>query len=128
MTIFQILTLPLLVALLVWEVIGWVRMPVSRRLRLARAPVWAMAAWAIAEPGLVQQIAVFLGIGRGTDVVLYLFALSFLVTAFAFYARLVRQQQQLTAIVRHLAIVEARKGNGESIRDSAAPLGRGSKS
>jgi hypothetical protein len=55
-------------------------------------------------------MATAVGIGRGADAVLYLFVFAFLVTAFYFYARQVKLQRQVTELVRHIAIHEARRG------------------
>jgi hypothetical protein len=62
----------------------------------------------------VQQLATAIGIGRGADVVLYLFVLAFLATAFYFYSRTVQLQRQVTQLVRHIAIQEARRGTSDS--------------
>jgi hypothetical protein len=83
---------------------------VSRASRLFRVLVWATAAAAIAFPGLVQDVASAIGIGRGADVVLYVFVLTFLATAFYFYSRQVQLQRQVTQLVRHVALSEARRG------------------
>jgi hypothetical protein len=73
--------------------------------------IWLAAAVAITRPDWVQEAAIWLGIGRGADVVLYLFVLAFLATTFLFYARQLRQQQEITQLVRHLALREARRGD-----------------
>jgi small membrane protein len=62
---------------------------------------------AIADPMITVRIARAIGIERGTDLVVYTFALAFLGTSFFFYSRLVRMQRQITELVRHIAIREA---------------------
>ena len=86
---------------------------------LRRTLIWttaalcsAAAAIAIARPDLPQLAASTLGINRGADLVMYLLCLSFLVLSFYFYARYVRLQRQVTEVIRHLAIQEARRGRG----------------
>lgn len=116
MTHFQALALALLAALLVWELITFIRRPVLRLVWCLRVLIWLAAAAAIAHPQFVQQLARALNIGRGTDLLLYVFVLAFLLAAFYFYSRYVAVQRQLTQIVRHLALREAERGmNAEQL-------------
>lgn len=110
MTRFQIVTEVVLGALVLGEAIAWVRGPWPQRFRVLRLLVWSAAALAIANPDAVQQLAGFLGIGRGADVVLYLFVLGFLGTSFFLYARCRRLEQRITLLVRHIALQEAIHG------------------
>jgi hypothetical protein len=110
MNLFQWLAIPLLGALLMWELVGfWVR-PASRRFRFFRCCIWFAAAIAITYPSFIQRIASAIGIGRGADVVLYLFVLASIGTSFVFYSRYVHMQRQVTELVRHIALQEARRG------------------
>ena len=67
-------------------------------------PILIAAAVSIADPDLLVRIAHFLGIGRGADLVLYLSILFTFVVFFIIYLRFRRVDEQLTKIVRHLAI------------------------
>lgn len=107
---FQWLTLPFVVAVLLWEVIDRRRWASSPLFWLVRCFVWVAAGVTIADPALVQGLASAVGIGRGADAVLYLFVLSFLATTFYFYSQKVALQRQVTVLVRHLAIREAARG------------------
>lgn len=78
--------------------------------RLLRALVWVAAAAAIARPDLVTFVANALGIGRGADVVLYLFVLAFLAVSFFQYGRQVRLQRRFDALVSRLALERPRRG------------------
>jgi hypothetical protein len=111
--LFQSLLLPILGAALLWDVFGLLRKSTGRRLRLVRIAVWSTAALAIANPAFPQSVANLIGIGRGSDLVLYLFVLAFLGASFYFYSRYFRLQGQLADVVRHMAIQNARRG-GES--------------
>lgn len=112
MTVFQWLTVPVLGLLFVWEVFRMFSQgPFFRLDRLLRAVIWLAAAVAIWNPEWTVYLANAVGVQRGTDLVLYLFALAFLGTSFYFYSRNVRLERQLTDIVRHVAISEARKGH-----------------
>jgi|ERR1700682_3485799 len=84
----------------------------TRRASLMRVGVWLTALIAISDPDLVTRFANALGIGRGADAVLYVFALAFVATSFYFYSRQVKLQRQITALASHLAIADARQGSG----------------
>ncbi|MFO0944346.1 MAG: DUF2304 domain-containing protein [Planctomycetota bacterium] len=107
MTTFQWLALAILGMLVIRSAIGLFRDFTGRRQALVSMLVWLAAAGAIARPNLVQAMAGAIGIGRGADVVLYLFVLGSLATTFYFYSRYVALQRQVTQIIRHLAIHEA---------------------
>ncbi len=112
MNAFQWITLSVLGVLLVRDGLGLVfRAPTFRRDRLVRWVVWAAAFAAILNPDLTVVAANAIGIQRGTDLVLYVFVLAFLGTAFYFYAQSTRLHRQLTDVVRHIAIQEAQKQN-----------------
>jgi hypothetical protein len=108
--LFQYVALTLLSVLIACELVLLWRSPARWGIGVVRCVVWLLAAAAIAFPKLVQDVATAIGIGRGADVVLYLFVLVFLLTSFYFYSRQVRLQRQVTAVVRHLALQEARRG------------------
>ena len=86
-----------------------------------RAAVLAAAIVAIAQPLLVTRFANAIGIGRGADVVLYLFVLAFLAASFLFYSRYLRLERELTAVVSHLALREARRGGEPEAPQRASP-------
>ncbi len=110
MTLFQWLTLPLLLLLTVGELVGLLRREPGKWFRLLRLTVWLAAAVAILRPDWVQLLANQLYIGRGADLVFYTFMLIFPVVTFYFYARCVSLQRQITQLTRHLAIREAEMG------------------
>ena len=84
-----------------------VRRVIAPRVGFAWAVLWIAAAIAIAKPELTATIAKAMGIGRGTDLVLY-FAILFMIFGFfAVYVRLRRVESDLTKIVRELAIRSA---------------------
>jgi hypothetical protein len=119
MTNFQLLADSVLLALIAWETVGWLRRMGSGGFCLVRLLVWTAAALAITFPDSVQRVALFFGVGRGADVVLYLFVLTFLAVSFFLYARYRRLEQRLTLVVRHLALREAVKGEGLPVATAA---------
>jgi hypothetical protein len=115
---FQWITLPIVVGLLLWELLDRRRRTASIGFWLIRCLVWIAVGAAIAVPDLTQRIADAIGIKRGADVVFYSFVLLFLVTSFYFYWQKVLLQRQITQLVRHIAIREARYG---SVKETIPP-------
>ncbi len=74
-----------------------------RRISLLRSSVWLAALVLVLNPNLLQDIAIRMRIGRGTDFLLYLLALAFPVASFYFLHAIEKQRQQLTRLVRELA-------------------------
>ncbi|MFO0970286.1 MAG: DUF2304 domain-containing protein [Gemmataceae bacterium] len=107
---FQWIAVPILFLILLFEVFNFLRRPGQRVQRFFRCLVWTAAAVTIAHPDYLQTLATSVGITRGADLVFYVFVLVFIVVSFYFYARYLRMERQLTQVVRHLAIHEARKG------------------
>lgn len=109
MTTFQIVTLPLLAVMVLATVIQIGRRRLAARFGVAWIALWIAAAMAIANPDVLVRIAHFLGIGRGADLVLYLSILFTFVAFFVTYLRFRRIDEQMTKIVRHLAIRDAER-------------------
>lgn len=110
MSVFQILAVTTLGLLVLRELIVSFVRGRGRWIRLFRMTVWATAAAAILYPALTQEVAKLLGIGRGADVVLYLFVLAFLWVSFFLYSCHLRVQRQVTQLARHIAIQEVTRG------------------
>ena len=71
---------------------------------------WLAAAGLIAFPSTTQTIASWLGIGRGTDLVVYLAILAGLGGSLYFYGRFRRVEALLTGVLRREALSSPRKG------------------
>jgi hypothetical protein len=108
MTLFQWLSLSFLAGLLLIEVWQAARSSSLRNVWWLRVAVWLATAAAIARPEWITQVARTLGIQRGADLVTYGAVLLLLITSLYFYARYLRLQQQITALTRRLAQLEAR--------------------
>ena len=70
----------------------------------------------------MTSVGLLLGIRRGADFVLYGMVLTFFGTSFFFYSRYVKLETQITELVRHLSIMEARQG-GTTKADDAGESG-----
>ena len=109
MTTFQLVTLPLLLLFFVGTAVATSRRRLTPRLGVAWMALWLAAALFIALPELLVGLARFLGIGRGADLVFYVSILAGFVAFFLTYLRFRRLDDQMTEIVRHLAILNAEK-------------------
>jgi hypothetical protein len=89
----------------------------GRRLYRRQRPGWlalvgtlagGTGALAIFDPDITTRIARAVGIGRGADLVSYIVAVAFLISWFYFYQRTRTLSIAVTALVRELAIRDAR--------------------
>jgi small membrane protein len=106
MTAFQLVALPLLVLFMIATGVATARHRLTVRAGVLWIVLWTAAAVSIAHPETLVTIARFLGIGRGTDLVLYLSILFMFVAMFLIYLRFRRMDEQITMLVRHIAIRE----------------------
>jgi hypothetical protein len=67
----------------------------------------AVAVASILRPELTQRAANVVGVGRGTDLLLYLLTAVFLYVVVGFYLRFRDVERQLTLLARQLALDEA---------------------
>lgn len=63
-----------------------------------------LAAMAVLFPGLLTQVARFLGVGRGADLLLYGLTVFFLGYVASSYRRMRHMEQQVTTLARELAL------------------------
>ena len=68
---------------------------------------WLIALGMIANPGVSTRIAQSVGIGRGVDFVTYSLLIAFLWAHYQHYLRYKRVENEVTLLVRELAIVQA---------------------
>jgi hypothetical protein len=73
---------------------------------LALAAIIAGAA-AVLSPDTVTEIAGFVGVGRGTDLVLYLLCVAFLFVTIGLHLRLSEMHDKYVELARQLALHEA---------------------
>ena len=94
----------------------------SLRDRLLAASMFLAVSVAVLVPDLTQLAADLVGVGRGTDLTLYLFVMGFALFAVLTYSKMSRLNRALTEVVRRLAIVESEAGR---TRAEAEPSGDG---
>ena len=66
-----------------------------------------VGAAAIIFPNITQTAADLVGVGRGTDLILYLGIVSVMFVLLHYYSKFVDLQRQLTEVTRELAILRA---------------------
>jgi len=79
---------------------------------LAFALAWTLAIGLIASPGISTRIAQSVGIGRGVDFVTYSLLVTFLWAHYQHYLRYKRVENEVTLLVRELAIAQASRPQG----------------
>ncbi len=94
-----------------------VRRTIAPKVGFAWGLLWVAAAVAIARPEITADVARLLGIGRGTDLVLYFAVLGMVFGFFAMYVRMRRIESDLTKIARELAIRGASEGDAGAAVD-----------
>jgi hypothetical protein len=115
---FQWLTLPVLLLALGWDLLRLCVPGSGRRWwRMLRIAVWLLAAVAILQPERTSAVAQLLGIGRGTDLLVYALCLVFLATSSFWYTRTSQLERQITELTRHIALREAQRGPDRSLRE-----------
>lgn len=75
------------------------------------------AALSILFPQWLTWIASLIGVGRGTDLLLYALVIMFLVFVYTQYRRNVTLQREITRLARKIAIVDAARGEEQPAQD-----------
>lgn len=106
----------LLIALLILVFFYLVRSkkPTARQLALGRIGIlFALAAGVVVilAPGWLSAVANWLGIGRGTDLLLYALIIVFMLNAVSDYKRSLELSRMNTKLARELTLAEARLEN-----------------
>lgn len=65
------------------------------------------------RPELSQQLAGYLGVGRGTDLVLYLSTVTLITGGVMLYSRIRKLEEQQTMLIRKISLLEANQPQHE---------------
>ena len=82
--------------------------------RLAAVAFFVFAAISILVPDLVTSVARFLGIGRGTDLVLYALVMGFAFVTVSTYVRFREQELRYSRLARTIALQNAVRPDEEA--------------
>ena len=104
MTLFQWLAGGMMAAFALAEIVLQCLQMSRRSISTIRLCVWGTALILILNPGLTDSLASTLSIGRGVDVILYLTSITFVISFFYVIHALEKQREQLTLLVRTIAI------------------------
>ena len=104
MTVFQWLAGGFMLVLVCAEIYLQYTGGARRLISSVRLVTWLSAAFFIFRPDATGAVANFLSIGRGADVLLYCTVIAFLVSFFYVIHALEKQREQITSLVRKLAI------------------------
>jgi hypothetical protein len=85
----------------------------------------AFAVFSILNPDITSTIAHFVGVGRGTDLLLYALVAVFVYVVVGFYLNFRDVQRQLTILARRLAIDEAMQRQHGAASDAVPPSSDG---
>jgi len=122
MTAFQYGVLVFLAGLATATVRGAISGSIRKRVATFWMVIWASAAGALIWPNATLILARALGIGRGTDLVLYVSVFGMLAGFFYTYTRFRRMDRMLTVLVRELALEQARTPKVTDGSSTASPL------
>jgi hypothetical protein len=88
-----------------------VRMQASKRLAFFAFAL--LNVYAVLRPDDVTRVAKFVGVGRGTDLLLYALIVTFVFSTLAMYMRLREDEQRVTQLARAVALRDAEALNRE---------------
>jgi hypothetical protein len=101
--------IPLIFALAFFAFYGWRQRRVSPAIGVTMPLVSLLGIALVLRPNWAQLGADLLGIGRGADLVLYLWSVASLLLLANLHFRMRAQSALITTLARELAIVEARQ-------------------
>jgi small membrane protein len=110
MILFQWLFAPLLLGLAALHAVRLLRRRVRRSRGLLWTLVWGTSGLIVLYPELSQHFARLFGIGRGSDLILYLALIAGLLVAFTQYQQYRRLEIMVTELIRHLALEHPERG------------------
>ncbi|TWT88031.1 hypothetical protein Pla100_57620 [Neorhodopirellula pilleata] len=99
MTLFQWIVVPLLSVFLLLEIHGMRSGRIRRTVRLARILLWAGAILLTLFPNVTSKLAILVGIGRGVDLIVYIF----MIVASVAWLHMQTQHQRLQRSIVELA-------------------------
>lgn len=106
-SIVQILLLLAMVALVVYFVSNRRKARAKAGVKLGFVVFLILCLWAIVRPDDVTVVANWMGVSRGTDLLLYLLVLAFIFTTVSSYIRFREQELRYARLARALALKTA---------------------
>jgi hypothetical protein len=76
--------------------------------------LWLVVAVVVMVPDVASYLAILVGVGRGSDLIVYLALLLIFYLIFRLFLRFEKIDHEITAVVRHLAIKQVDKNKKEN--------------
>jgi hypothetical protein len=112
MTLIKILLIVSFLGMLLWAFRNRATVGLRAGIRMGAVGLTVAAIASIINPNISTRVANFLGVGRGTDLLLYVLIVVFAATSVGTYFRFRAQELRIVEIVRALAIRDAVSLNG----------------
>ncbi|HEX5182703.1 MAG TPA: DUF2304 domain-containing protein [Allosphingosinicella sp.] len=103
--------IPLILALAFFALYGWRQRRISPAIGFAMPLISLLGIALVLWPSWAQRAADLLGIGRGADLILYIWTVASLLLLANLHFRMRAQSAVITTLTRELAIIEARQRN-----------------
>jgi hypothetical protein len=104
MTLIKVVLILSFLGLLVWAFRNRTRVGLRAGFRVLAVLLAAAAVASVIYPNVTQRAADVLGVTRGTDLVLYILIVAFMLTSIGTYFRFREQERRLIEVVRAVAI------------------------
>lgn len=118
LSVFQVIALGVLGALLATTIFGAIRHWIGRGEGMLASMVWIAGIVGVLWPEATTDVAKFVGIRRGADLLLYCGSVAVMVGFLMIYIRLRRLRRDVTLLSRHLAIRDAHINSPTSSGDT----------
>lgn len=107
MTAIKFILIACFLAVLLWAFRNRARVGLRAGARVLALALTVLAVVSIANPNMLTTIANHVGVGRGTDLLLYTAIVVFVATTVGTYFKLREQDRRLVEVVRTMAIRDA---------------------
>jgi hypothetical protein len=107
MNLIKILLIVCLIGLLIWAFRHRGQAGLRATARILAVVLAAIAIASVLQPDITQKAADFVGVTRGSDLVLYTLTIVFAVTSVGFYFRFKDQERRIAELIRTDAIRDA---------------------
>lgn len=122
--IIQVILLAVAALFLLLFIRHWYSVQTRALKRLAFLVFVALMVVAVLEPDWVNALAHKVGVGRGTDLVLYALAVAFVFVSVNTYFRLKTQETRFTELARAMAVRDATEVNARRLGRPPVPEAR----
>lgn len=109
--IIKIILIGLVVLAAGWFIMNRSKAHARAGVRLLVILFAVVATITIVFPGISNEVANIMGVGRGADLILYLLTLLFLFFCLSYYVRSKDEHQKIVLLARKIAIIEANESD-----------------